>query len=378
MPVPPLVSNPLRAVAVVQGVARLVPDRLGLDGLKPVDKIIAQLAKVGIHPQRRGDGIGWSSFCPCHPGRSHKNFNFTEVAGGKVLVKCFAECETKDVMASLGLTMSDLYGATGGRSIDRSKFRPGTSNIYYTEEHEVASDEHVDRFWRLHFRAIATDDTPYDPARWAERAKYREELAEQEKELNRRRKELARRLGVSLASVEALDVGWREDMERDELGGWVGTGRWAWTFPEWDGAKRLVGLQRRYHDEALGKRRIAGSRCGLTLPADWKDMPGPIYVPVGASDVMALLTSGRCAVGRPSNRGGAADLAKLLKDDPRAIVVLGERDRQSNGMWPGDPMPFAKALAYHLQRPVTWKLPPDSFKDIRAYLNAKNSKEAVR
>ena len=114
-------------------------------------------------------------------------------------------------------------------------------------------------------------------------------------------------------------------------------------------------MQRRYFDESLSKKRVYGSISGLTIPTGWRDMPGPIYLVEGESDVLALFTIGKCAIGRPSNSGGLHHLATLLEFDSRQIIVLGERDERP-GTWPGDPRPFAKALENKLGTTVIAKL----------------------
>ena len=387
MPPPPVKVQPLRARAIVQGVEQAVPDRGGLDGLAPVDKVLTQLGKLGIRVHRRGDGVGWSSRCPCHWG-GHENFSITPLADGKLLVKCFAECETRDVMASLGLHLGDLYPTDGAKPKQR---RPGEARpeSYYSSEPKVATEAHIRKFERMHAQATVTE--PVIPQRrrsmlWApgEAEAWLASEAERQTELNCRKaalrcshEALARRLGVSVASVQAIGTGLREDVEKDEFGCPARTGRWAWTTPERNGEEQIIGLQRRYFDESLSKKRVYGSISGLTIPAGWKEHPGPVYLVEGDSDVMAMFSIGKCAIGRPSNSGGLHHLAQLLEYDRRKIIVMGERDERP-GAWPGDPRPFARKLEDEIGTTVIAKLPPAPFKDVREWINAKMSKEAAR
>ena len=94
---------------------------------------------------------------------------------------------------------------------------------------------------------------------------------------------------------------------------------------------------------------------------------GPLVVE-GASDVAACIAVGLPAVGRPSNRGGASDLAELL-DGNDDVLVVGERDAKEGGAWPGrdGAKKVAEQLAGRWGEPVGWTLPPEGSKDVRAW-----------
>jgi putative DNA primase/helicase len=62
---------------------------------------------------------GWLVACPAHED-SHKSLRLAVSAAGKVVVRDRAGCETKDVIAALGLTMRDLATMTPG-DVDTSK-----------------------------------------------------------------------------------------------------------------------------------------------------------------------------------------------------------------------------------------------------------------
>jgi hypothetical protein len=145
-----------------------------------------------------------------------------------------------------------------------------------------------------------------------------------------------------------------------------------------DGSGRLINLQRRYRDPGVAKRGMRGGKLGLFVPSGWRERPGPLYVPEGASDVAALFDVGVCAVGRPSNRAGADHLRALLEGDGRDVVVVGENDRKPDGDWPGDPHPCARSLARRLGRPVRVIVPPEGHKDARAWRTAARDDVGVR
>lgn len=175
------------------------------------------------------------------------------------------------------------------------------------------------------------------------------------------RDELAGRLRLPAAALDALpDLGVEG----------VGTAGRTFTFPECDGSGAVVGIGRRFPDGA--KKHLPGGRRGLTRPAGWADRPGPVYLPEGPSDTLALTAAGLAAVGRPSNTGGVGHLAALLAglDPAREVVVLGENDRKPGGQWPGrdGAERTAASLARTLGRPVRWALPPAGAKDARDWL----------
>lgn len=108
------------------------------------DRILAALADDGrpvSHP-RNGQA---RTRCPAHDGQADDSLSIKRVEG-QALIWCFAHCPTEDVVAALGLSMSDLYddprGATyrydDGRIVHRSpdkKFRQsgnttGTATLY--------------------------------------------------------------------------------------------------------------------------------------------------------------------------------------------------------------------------------------------------------
>ena len=174
------------------------------------------------------------------------------------------------------------------------------------------------------------------------------------------RAELAADLGLPPAALASLPL---LGFSADDANGPC------WTFPEVDAAGRVVGISRRYKDGR--KKAVYGGGRGLTVPAGWLGRPGPVFLPEGQSDTLALTAMGLPAVGRPSNMGGVEELVELLKDFPRdrGIIVLGEMDPKPDGKWPGKDgaVRTAEALAGKLGRPVSWALPPDGAKDTRKW-----------
>ncbi len=68
-----------------------------------VHALLARLDKV------RENGPGrWLACCPAHQDRS-PSLAVRETPDGILLVKCFAECPTADVLAAIGLELKDLF-----------------------------------------------------------------------------------------------------------------------------------------------------------------------------------------------------------------------------------------------------------------------------
>ncbi|MDY3560224.1 toprim domain-containing protein [Gemmata sp. JC673] len=146
------------------------------------------------------------------------------------------------------------------------------------------------------------------------------------------------------------------------------------TFPECAADGTIIGLSTRAPDPAGTdvKKMLPGSKRGLTVPVGWRERAGPVLLVEGASDTLALTAAGLPAVGRPSNTGGGAHLAALLRDLPtdRPVLVVGENDRKDDGSWPGreGAERIAAGLRDALGRTVPVAMTPDGAKDVRQWL----------
>ena len=67
-----------------------------------LQNILSRLQKV------KKVGNGWQACCPAHADRD-PSLRIDEGKDGRVLLKCFAGCDTKDIVAALGLRMTDLF-----------------------------------------------------------------------------------------------------------------------------------------------------------------------------------------------------------------------------------------------------------------------------
>lgn len=176
--------------------------------------------------------------------------------------------------------------------------------------------------------------------------------------------ELADDLKLPLEVFELFRLGF--DTTRSDSG--------RFTIPERDGNETVIGIATRTHrlSGKVEKKRVKGSKCGLTIPCQWRERPGPLFCVEGFTDAAAMTAAELCAVGRASNLHGADLLAVLLRDWPveREIIVVGENDLKPNGDWPGKrgAETVARKLAHLLDRPVKVALPPENFKDVREWL----------
>lgn len=67
-----------------------------------LDNVLSRLQGV------RGSAGSWQALCPAHKD-TKPSLSVRQDKDGKILLKCHAGCETKDIVAALGLRLSDLF-----------------------------------------------------------------------------------------------------------------------------------------------------------------------------------------------------------------------------------------------------------------------------
>lgn len=68
----------------------------------------------------RKHGHGYLALCPAH--EDHRpSLSIGEAQDGRILLHCWAGCETRDVVAAVGLSLSDLFPPRGSRHRRRSR-----------------------------------------------------------------------------------------------------------------------------------------------------------------------------------------------------------------------------------------------------------------
>ncbi len=76
---------------------------------RPIDRVLGKL------PDCKASGKGWVACCPAHDDHN-PSLSITEGEGGKVLLKCHADCETEAVLSAIQLTFADLSPAAEASS----------------------------------------------------------------------------------------------------------------------------------------------------------------------------------------------------------------------------------------------------------------------
>ena len=169
---------------------------------------------------------------------------------------------------------------------------------------------------------------------------------------------LGEQLGLTLSSLQRLQVGWHRGLH-------------AYTFPMVGCEGRVVGIRVRRPDGA--KFSVAGGHEGLFLPTELPNS-GILFITEGPTDCAALLDFGLSAIGRPSCRG-AVDKVEGWINVPRVysdVTIVSDADE------PG--RLGAAALANRLMlwgsavRVIT---PPAGIKDARDWKKAGATAESV-
>lgn len=253
---------------------------------------------------------GWMVHCPAHLDRT-PSLSISE-GQDRLLIHCFAGCDSKEILDTVGLHFRQLFLQDQSPSFERP-----AQQIPHSVNLELEA-------YAAHCRAHATPDI----------------LGV-----------LANALRLPFCSLQWIGVGW------DPV-------RQAWTFPECRHDGRIVGVMLRYLDHR--KWCMPGSHRGLILPWGWQQFRGPVLVPEGATDVAALLSTGRQAIGRPSAMD-VGDLPLMASSLPIEPIILGENDQRPDGSWPGraGAMRCTEQLAAALMRPVEFNFPAAGHKDVR-------------
>jgi hypothetical protein len=238
----------------------------------------------------------WVAHCPAHAD-DKSSLSIEETGEYRPVVQCHSGCDTKSVLAAIGLEEMDLYPYDSAvcKAVQR-KIRlmplppPVTADV---------PDDVVARM-----TAHAWDCCR--AARYVLPA-------------------LAEDLGLPLQALKDFCVGIDWDVRPAQ-----------WSFLERDHKGRMVGIMYRTQD---GRERIPkGTRRGLiyarTAAAAANDPTAPLYIPQGHRDTIALHSAGCLAIGRPAaypRHAVESWLPQLLLAQrgvlqQRPIVVIGGRD----------------------------------------------------
>ena len=119
--------------------------------MKPINKVLLRLEGV------RGDRAEWKARCPAHDDRK-PSLSVTEANNGNVLLKCFAGCDTRDVLQAIGLEWSDVFADDGGSKRQAKVRLPKTPRRRQREIPKLPNDRWQQRAVEL---AIECHETLY-------------------------------------------------------------------------------------------------------------------------------------------------------------------------------------------------------------------------
>jgi hypothetical protein len=181
---------------------------------------------------------------------------------------------------------------------------------------------------------------------------------------------LAANLGLTLQSLERLNLGWAYDLcsSRDNMGVFDAGDAMrlcsdrCWAFPMRDGAGSVIGIRLRNKG---GKFAISGSRAGVFIPTN---MPsdGRLFICEGPTDTAAMLDLGFAAIGRDCCTGGTSLIVDYLRRHKFTdVVVLSDADAPGRR----GAMSLGSTLRLYAKLVRTIE-PPEGIKDARAWVNA--------
>ncbi len=187
-------------------------------------------------------------------------------------------------------------------------------------------------------------------------------------------KRLAGGLGLSVKSMQRLQVGWSAEHR-------------AFTFPMCGASDNVLGI--RLRRPSGYKFAVTGGNEGLFVPSDLPQ-DGLLLVCEGPTDTSAMLDLGFAAVGRPSCTGGIRLLVELVQRRPAAhVVIVSDNDAHGRGQRGADNLAVVLAAYSHsvcvIAPPVgakdarEWKRSGATHGDIQAAIDAAPSRRlAVR
>ena len=83
--------------------------------MTPIDLVLSRLEAKGRSPK-------WMAKCPAHEDRS-PSLSIKALEDGRVLIHCHAGCSAPDVMAAIGLSLSDLFPEPLGDYLSAKPYR---------------------------------------------------------------------------------------------------------------------------------------------------------------------------------------------------------------------------------------------------------------
>lgn len=95
--------------------------------MTPVEKMLGMLTKV------KGRNGSWTACCPAHNDKG-PSLAIREADDGRVLIHCFAGCETLSVVQALGMDMTDLFPPDNKRREYPIEGKPKMKSAFYASD----------------------------------------------------------------------------------------------------------------------------------------------------------------------------------------------------------------------------------------------------
>ncbi len=178
-------------------------------------------------------------------------------------------------------------------------------------------------------------------------------------------KALSQELGVSVGSLQRLQVGWD------------GKGN---TFPMYDGWGKCIGIRLRYKKHRFS---VTGSKNGLFWPTNLRpDSRELLFICEGPTDTAALLDLGFETIGRASCGTGLEYIKTMIDRFDRQVVIMADKDEakyrpDGSVYYPGieGALRLAKGLKSSVRSVRVVK--PANYKDVRQWYQNGATKEVV-
>jgi hypothetical protein len=95
--------------------------------MTPVDNLLQRLEKV------KGRNGSWTARCPAHDDKG-PSLAVRQADDGRVLLHCFAGCETANVVGAVGLSMTDLFPPDEKRKDYPVEGKPSLKPAFYASD----------------------------------------------------------------------------------------------------------------------------------------------------------------------------------------------------------------------------------------------------
>jgi hypothetical protein len=112
-----------------------------------VEQLLSRLARV------KGRNGSWTACCPAHDDKG-PSLAVREGEDGRVLLHCFAGCETAAVLGALGMDMTDLFPPDSKRRDYAAEGKPSMKPAFFAS----------DLMRIIHFEALVVQIVAFDIA----------------------------------------------------------------------------------------------------------------------------------------------------------------------------------------------------------------------